>query len=201
VAVNTDGGDYFVINSQFTSDGGGGNRDPHAGFSDSSTMKFSPLVHDGSTWVQKPAVIVDSPYEGDSVLSPSGKLVVSRLAKGDGTAHGYMIRRVDATESGESYDIKIDTALEFLCMPGAKANISYDERFMVTHHYENETSNIYLADLRDGSRFKVTEMPSGVRALFPHFVSNGWIYILVTGDGGDRIIATDAALTIAAANP
>jgi hypothetical protein len=128
-------------------------------------------------------------------------LVVSRYAKGDGTAHGYMIRRVAATPSGESYDVDVDTALEFLCMPGAKANISYDERFMVTHHYENETSNIYLADLRDGSRFKVTEMPAGTRALFPHFVSSGWIYFLVTGDGGDRIIASDAALTVAAANP
>jgi len=201
VAVNIDGGDYVVINSQFTSDAGNSNEDPSAGFSDTSTMKFSPLVHDGTTWVQKPAVVVDSPFEGDSVLSPSGRLVISRVAKGDGTAHGYMIRRVNSVPSGDSYNIDIDDALEFLCMPGAKANISFDERFAVTHHYEGGTANLYLADLRDGTQYQVTNMPAGARALFPHFVSNGWMYFLVTGDEGDRLIASDAALRIAAANP
>jgi hypothetical protein len=201
VAVNIDGGDYFVINSQFTSDSGTSNQDPSAGFSDTSTMKISPLVHDGETWVQKPSVVVDSPFEGDSVLSPSGRLVISRVAKGDGTAHGYMIRRVNAVPSGDSYSIDVDNALEFLCMPGAKANISFDERFMVTHHYENGVSNLYVADLRDGSSVQVTDMPAGTKALFPHFVSSGWICFLATGEDGDRLMATDAALRLAAANP
>lgn len=201
VAVNLDGGDYFVINSQFTSDSGTSNHDPSAGFSDTSTMKFSPLVHDGETWVQKPAVVVDSPFEGDSVLSPSGRLVISRVAKGDGTAHGYMVRKVNAKPAGDSYSIDIDNALEFLCMPGAKANISFDERFVVTHHYENGVSNLYVADLRDGSRVQVTNMPEGTKALFPHFTSSGWIYFLAKGADGDRLMATDAALRLAAANP
>ena len=198
VAVNVDGGDYFVINSQFTSDSGSSNSDPSAGFSDSSTMKITPLVHDGSTWVQKPSVIVDSPFEGDSVLSPSGKMVVSRVAKGDGTAHGYMFRRVVATPSGDSYDVDISKAVEFVCMPGAKGNISYDERFMATHHYENGTANIYVVDLLTGAKAKVTEMPAGTKALFPHFVSSGWLYFLVKGDGNDRVIASDAALRMLA---
>jgi hypothetical protein len=201
VAVNIDGGDYFVINSQFTSDSGSSNLDPSAGFSDTSTMKISPLVHNGDTWVQKPSVVIDSPFEGDSVLSPSGRLVASRVAKGDGTAHGYMIRRVNAVPTGDSYAIDIEHALEFLCMPGAKANFSFDERFIITHHYENGTSNLYLADLRDGSRHKITEMPAGTKALFAHFVSSGWIYFLATGEGGDHLMASDAALRVAAANP
>jgi hypothetical protein len=200
VAVNVDGGDYFVINSQFTSDSGSGNKDPSAGFSDSSTMKITPLVHNGDTWVQKSAVIVDSPFEGDSVLSPSGKMVVSRVAKGDGTAHGYMLRRVDATPSADSYNVDISTAVEFVCMPGAKGNISYDERFMVTHHYENETANIYIVDLLTGAQAQVTNMPAGAKALFPHFVSSGWFYFLVKGDGNDRVMASDAALRLMAAN-
>ncbi|MEZ4458189.1 MAG: hypothetical protein R3E66_00390 [bacterium] len=51
--MSTDGGDYFVINSQFTSDSGNGSSDPSAPFSDTSTMKFSPLVFDGAKWTQK----------------------------------------------------------------------------------------------------------------------------------------------------
>ena len=218
VAVDLDGGDYFVINSQFTSDSGSGNKDPRAPFSETSTMKFSPLVFTGTEWTQKEAVIVKSPYEGDSVLSPSGRLVTSRFAGPDGVALGYMIRRVDATPNAAgSYDINIDHAAQFICGPGAKANISFDERWSVTHVYEDDTANLYVDDLVTGVRTKVTNMPKGRKALFPHFRSDGWIYFLVTGkeqvvgdtedeplpaDGsapGDAAMATDAALRLAAA--
>jgi hypothetical protein len=194
VAVDTDGGDYFVINSEFTSDSGRANEDPKAPFYEGSTMKFSPMVFDGNNWSQKPAVVVDSPYEGDSVLSPSGKMVISRFAGPDGKALGYMIRRVQVTPSGESYDVNIRQAVQFLCLPGAKANISFDERFSVTHVYENETANIYLTDILTGETVKVTEMPAGTKALFPHFRSDGWFYFLAKGGDGDRVLASDAAL-------
>ena len=200
VAVSLDGGDYFIINSQFTSDSGSAsNTDPRAPFSETSTMKFTPLIFDGETWTQKESIVVDSPYEGDSVLSPSGKLVISRFAGPDGTALGYMVRRVATTpNSSGSYDIDIKTPATFVCGGGAKANISFDERFAVTHSYENDTANIYLIDLLDGTRYQVTNMPAGTKALFPHFRSDGWIYFLVKGEGGDRAMATDAALVLAA---
>jgi hypothetical protein len=197
VAVNTDGGDYFVINSQFTSDSGSGSGDPRAPFSEGSTMKFSPMVFDGTEWQQKEQVIVDSPYEGDSVLSPSGKMVISRFAGPEGDALGYMVRRVEATPNGTSYDIDIRTPVQFLCVPGAKANISFNERFSVTHHYENGTANIYLTDLLTAETVQVTDMPEGTKALFPHFRSDGWIYFLAKGET-DTAVASDAALRMMA---
>ncbi len=196
VAVNTDGGDYFIINGEFTSDSGTDNNDPSAPFYEGSTMKFSPLVFNGTDWDQKDAVIVDSPYEGDSVLSPSGKMVVSRFAGPDGVSLGHMIRRVIATPSGSSYSIDISQPAQFICQPGAKSNISFDERYSVTHHYEDGVANIYLSDIKTGETVKVTDMPAGSKALFPHFISNGWFYFLVTTPDGDKAVASNAALVL-----
>jgi hypothetical protein len=200
VAVNLDGGDYFIINSQFTSDSGSGGKDPRAPFAAGAEMKFSPLVFTGTEWKQKPHVTVESPYEGDSVLSPSGRMVVSRFAGPDGVALGYMFRRVQASPTADSYNINIDLPVQFICGPGAKMNISYDERYAVTHAYENETSNLYVSDLLTGTTTKVTNMPAGTKALFPHFRSDGWIYFLVSGPDGDKAMATDAAILLANAS-
>ncbi len=197
VAVDLDGGDYFIINSQFTSDPGSGSSDPRAGFDEGSTMKFSPLVFDGGDWDQKEAITVASPYEGDSVLSPSGRMVVSRFAGPEGAALGYMFRRVDASPSGGSYDVRINQPVRFVCAPGAKANISFDERFSVTHTYENGTANLYLTDLVTIETHQITDMPSGTRALFPHFRSDGWIMFLVQGDGPDRAVGINSAIVLA----
>ncbi len=193
VAVNLNG-DYFIINSQFTSDSGSGNSDPSAGFGEGSAMKFSPLVFDGQDWDQKEAVDVASPYEGDSVLSPSGRLVISRFAGPDGTSLGHMVRRVESAPAGGSYDIRINTPVRFICAPGAKSNISFDERYAVTHHYENGTANLFLTDLVTNNVYRITDMPSDTKALFPHFRSDGWIYFLSTGAGGDAGMAINTAL-------
>jgi len=195
VAVDLDG-DYFIINSQFTSDSGSGNSDPTAGFGEGSAMKFSPLVFDGTDWDQKEAVDVPSPYEGDSVLSPSGRMVVSRFAGPDGNSLGHMVRRVEATPSGGSYDIRISQPVRFICAPGAKSNISFDERYSVTHHYEGGTANLFLTDLLTNQVYRITDMPADTKALFPHFRSDGWIYFLATGDNGDSAMAINAALVL-----
>ncbi len=198
VARGLGGGDYFVINSQFTSDPGGGSSDPRASFGANATMKFTPMIFDGTTYEPMDPVVVDSPYEGDSVLSPSSRMVASRLAGPGGTGLGYVVREVSATPVGDSYVVDTGRELATVCMPGAKANISFDERFMVTHHYENGTANIHLVDLSDGRRYAVTDMGSSGRALFPHFVSNGWIYFLVRdADGSEHIAASDAAIAVA----
>jgi hypothetical protein len=105
---------------------------------------------------------------------------------------------------------------------GAKPNFSFDERFMVTHHYVTDAdavelgfsgasdpgfqayrdkgaSNLYLIDLTTGARTRITGMKPGQYALYPHFRSDGWIYFLVRtpGDAGERIVASDAALVLA----
>jgi Tol biopolymer transport system component len=127
-------------------------------------------------------------------------LVVSRLAGPEGKTLGYVIRRVKTEKFGQNYQIDIDQEVARICFSGAKANISYDERFMVTHHYENDTSNIYLVDLLTGTTHTVTSMPGKVKALFPHFRSDGWFYFLVRdkreGVNVEYMVASDLAVTL-----
>ena len=159
-------------------------------------MKFTPMIHNGSTYEQMKQVIVASPFEGDSVLSPSAQLVASRLAGPNGTSHGYVIRRVTATPSGNSYNIGIGQKLATICTPGAKANFSFDERFIVTHFYRGNRADLLLIDLQSGQELEITNMPAGAYAQFPHFRSDGWIYFLVI-DGNDQYIAaSDAAVRL-----
>ncbi|MCC6996769.1 MAG: hypothetical protein IT370_19310 [Deltaproteobacteria bacterium] len=194
-------GDYFIINSQFTSDSGGSGQDPSASFNASSTMKFSPMVFNGSKYEQLPNVIVDSPYEGDSVLSPSMRLVASRLAGPEGKSLGYVVRKVTATRTGTAYRIGIDQKVATICAPGAKVSFSFDERFFVTHHYDQGGANLWLFDLKDGSKRQITQVPAGQKALFPHFRSDGWIYFLIKGGDREYLAASDAALRLKASNP
>ncbi len=191
-------GDYFVINSQFTSDSGrDATADPRANFNADSTMKFSPMIFNGQVYEQLPAVIVDSPYEGDSVLSPSGELVISRIAGPEGKSLGYSIRRVETEKSNQNYNINIDHQVARFCFSGAKANISFDERFFVTHQYlDDGTANVILGDFANGQTYQVTEMPTGAKALFPHFRSDGWFYFLVRDGEKEFIIASDLAIQL-----
>ncbi|HUH04660.1 MAG TPA: hypothetical protein VML75_21840, partial [Kofleriaceae bacterium] len=198
VARGVGGGDYFIINSQFTSDSGRASRDPSAHFNASSTMKFTPMIFNGSTYEQLGETIVDSPYEGDSVLSPSSQLVVSRLSGPDGVSLGYVVRRVAATKFGDSYSINIGQKLATVCTSGAKASFSFDERFLVTHTYTGGAANLILVDLLTGQRHQITNMPAGTYAEFPHFRSDGWIYFLVIDGSDEYIAASDAAIRLGA---
>jgi len=199
VARGLNGGDYFIINSQFTSDSGGsGKKNPVANFNVGSTMKFTPMVFNGTNYEQLSPVIVDSPFEGDSVLSPSGDLVISRLAGGDdGQSLGYVLRKVEKSKFSNNYLVNIAQEVGRICTVGAKANISFDERFFVTHSYSEEGSNIILFDFMTGQEHQVTNMPTGVRALFPHFRSDGWFYFLIKGGEQEYVLASNLAVVIA----
>jgi hypothetical protein len=215
-----DGGDYFVINSQFTSDNGGGSatlQDPTAGFASGAEMKLTPMVNDGSGFTEGQSVAVSTPYEGDVVLSPSTRLAVSRLAGPNAQQLGYVFHKVNATRTGTGYAI---TAPEVgrICVKGGKPAISFDERHMVFHHYveagdwqslgfssatdptfvalrQKGASNIFIADLLTGQVTRVTNMSPGQYALYPHFRSDGWFYFLVrdSNTGKEYAIASDAA--------
>jgi hypothetical protein len=134
VARGLNGGDYFIINSQFTSDSGrSATKDPVANFDSGSSMKFSPMIFNGTTYEQLSPDVEDSPFEGDSVLSPSTGLVISRQGGGEnGSSLGYVIREVHAQKEGAGYNVTLGDQMARVCLPGAKANISYDERFFVT---------------------------------------------------------------------
>ncbi|MFK7988575.1 MAG: hypothetical protein AB8I08_21325 [Sandaracinaceae bacterium] len=203
VARGLNGGDYFVINSQFTSDSGrSASENPTAPWGNTATMKFTPAIFDGTTYQTGDPIIVDSPYEGDSVLSPSGQLVGSRMNDDpDGTSLGFAIRRVQTNRFGDSYTITLGEPMATVCTEGAKVSFSFDERFFVTHTHTGDTSNLILVDMLEGTTQLITDMPPMSRALFPHFVSNGWIYFLVIDNEGNReYIGASNAAVLAAAN-
>ena len=219
----TNGGDYFVINSQFSSDNPGSavNRDPSTGFASSSTMKLTPMVFDGTHYVGKTPVTTNAPYEGDSVLSPSTRLAISRFGNASGQL-GYVLRKITTTPSGSSYTVSTQEIGRY-CTQGAKPSFSFDEKYIVTHHYVGAndwqdlgftsandptfkdmlakgTSNIILVNIATGVRTRVTNMKPGQYALFPHFRSDGWFYFLVRDNSGSEkkeyAVASDAALTL-----
>ncbi|MGE0547938.1 MAG: PPC domain-containing protein [Kofleriaceae bacterium] len=215
----TDGGDYFAINSGFESDDPGGvvNHDPEAGFGESANITIVPMIFDGTRYTSKPSVESDTPHEGDSVLSPSSKLVISRIGNEDEQV-GYVLRKLNATPNASSYDIST-TEIARYCVKGAKPAISFDEKYFVAHHYVSEAdyadlgyasatdpafqdllskgaSNIILVNMLTGARTRVTTMHPGQYAIYPHFRSDGWIYFLVRDEINDKeyVVGSDAAL-------
>ena len=131
-----------------------------------------------------------------------------------------MLRKVVATQVGTSYTIQVPEIARY-CLSGGKPGFSYDERWIVYHHYVTPTdadaialgftgamdpgflpyktlgaANLYLLDLTTGVTVRITNMRPGQYALFPHFRSDGWIYAVVRDPGVNHeyMVASDAAL-------
>jgi len=217
------GGDHFAIDSQFVSDDGGHvatHKDPDASFSARAGIDFIPLMFDGTRYVAKPKVAIPTAFEGDTVLSPSAKLVLSRVAGPGDQQLGYVLREVIATPAGTSYAISAPEIARY-CFSGGKVGFSYDERWVAFHHYVTASdadaielgftgatdpafmpyvtqgaSNLYLMELATGVRTRITNVHPGQYALFPHFRSDGWIYAAVRDTVANReyMVASDAAL-------
>ncbi|HEY4238582.1 MAG TPA: hypothetical protein VGM88_02160 [Kofleriaceae bacterium] len=217
------GGDYFAIDSLFQSDSGGHSAtfgDTDAGFGSGAQASFSPMMLSNGNYTAKPTVSVNMPYEGDVVLSPSASLTISRFEDQAGT-HGYVLRKVIATPAGSTYTIQAPEIGRY-CIAGEKPAFSYDERWIVFHHYVSPTSdadaqdlgfssaadpgyapyrtqgtaNLYLMSLDTGAKMRITNMSPGQYALFPHFRSDGWIYadVRIAGQQHEYYMANDAAL-------
>lgn len=221
VGAALDGGDYWSVDGGFTSDDGGDQvtlEDPFAGWGSNSSVTLTPMVYDGSSYVPKQAAFVDTPFEGDTVLSPSSRLMISRRSGSGATQRGFVLREVIATPQGQGYDVTAPEIARY-CFNGGKPGFSYDERWVAIHHYIGDAdavslgftsaadpgfapyrsqgaSNIYLLDLLTGNVVRVTHMKPGQYALYPHFRSDGWIYYIVRspGTGSETIVASDAAL-------
>jgi hypothetical protein len=216
----TPGGDYWIVNSQWVGDNGGwgSQGDPYPGFDGSATVRLIPLVHNGVSYDERPTITKQTPYEGDIVLSPAAGMLISRVA-GTNSQAGYRLRQVNATPVGDTYSIEIPVIGTY-CIDGAKPAISYDERWLVLHHYVTDAdavelgftgpndpafqpyrnlgaANLYLVDLLSGDQTRITRMGPGQFALFPHFRSDGWIYFNARTGGGEYIVASDAALLVA----
>ncbi len=215
-------GDYFAIDSEFVSDDGGKSptlADPDTNFGSNGYSSFTPMIWNGTTYSPRTTVNVDTPFEGDTVLSPSAKLTIGRVSGPSDRQLGFVLRKVNATLTGSTYTITSPEIARY-CISGGKPAFSFDERFIVYHHYvtgqdatemgftgpqdpgfapylSQGAANTYLMDLRTGVPIRITNMKPGQYALFPHFRSDGWIYIQVRdGNGHEYTTATDAALIL-----
>lgn len=211
-----DGGDYWAVAGQFVSDNGGG--EPSAGFGASGHSDLSPMIWNGTSYVARPEISIATPFEGDTIISPSAKLLLSRTSF-MGQQSGFTLRKINATPNGTSYDVTVPIIGRY-CVNGGKPGFSYDDRWITYHHWiqPNDwqslgyasasdpefvsrlnagTANVFLLDITTGVTRRITHMNPGQSALFPHFRSDGWLYFIVKDDATpttETIAASDAAL-------
>jgi len=230
LATSLDGSDYWAIHGSYESDNGGFApvlTNPSAAYEADSSVTFTPMVNQGNGYTAGTSTRKILQRQGDPMLSPSGGLLVTRLkgqefnTEADGfdliaaEQSGYALYSVDT--SGGAPEL---TDVGRICTQGGKATFSFDERWMVFHHYvvdadavelgfssadaggfadyqELGSSNLYLVDLTTGESRRLTNMPAGQYALFPHFRSDGWIYFVVrTLENDEYFVASDAALVL-----
>jgi hypothetical protein len=232
LARSVDGDDYWVVFGSYGEDDGGFRNvldNPAAAFETQSNTTLVPMINQGTAFVPGAPVKVSTPLQGDPMLSPSGRLLITRV-KGeerdvvvDGSdvvtaeQSGYALHLVTTAHDGDAYTASLEQVGR-VCINGGKAVLSFDERWMVLHHYVTAAdavelgftgpddpafadyatlgaSNLYLVDLLSGQAQRITNMQPGQYALFPHFRSDGWIYFVVrTLDVHEYFAASDAAL-------
>jgi hypothetical protein len=204
-----DGSRYFMTFSDHENDDGGNEivAPLPAAFGARAVTTFIPMVNDGAAYRAEAAIRVSMPGEGDVVLSPSTKLLVTRFS-GGAKQGGYRVRAVLAAPTATSGALSVQAPLRAqVCMKGGKATFSFDERFLATHQYVDRSepdqatlpqgsSNIVMADLKTGTKVRITKMPAGQYALYPHFRGDGWLYFLVRDmvTRVEYVAATDIAL-------
>jgi hypothetical protein len=204
--------DYFIVNNSFESDDGYG-EDTVPSFGEDQKIEIKVMISLGTEGGYKIGQegTVDAPWEGDTMMSPTTQLTASRIS-GEEKQEGYSIRKINSSLSGSngySFEAK---QIGKICIPGGKANFSFDERYLVTHHYltrkdfpsdaawnpykDKGAADVYVVDLLTGETIRVTKMQPGQLALFPHFRSDGWLYITVRDKNTDKeyYIASDAVL-------
>lgn len=220
VAATLGGGDAWTIDSQFRNDdgghGGGTLNNPAAFFSSEGFLHFTPLINNGNGYTARTPVTLSTPFEGDAVLSPSGKMLVSRVAGPNSAQIGMVLRKVNATLTGNTYAINAPEMGRY-CFNGGKPAFSYDERYLVVHRYVEASdavelgftgandsrfvdylakgaSNIYVIDLLTGATRRITNMRPGEYAVYPHFRADGWIYFVVRAFSYEYLVASGAVL-------
>ncbi len=207
-----EGDRYFVTWGAHENDDGGHDITAPlpAAFDSRATTTFTPMVNNGQSYRAQTPVNVVLPKEGDMMLSPSSLLAATRFGTGQKQV-GYRVRFVKATTS-TSGSLRVDLPLAAeVCLPGAKAAFSFDERFVVTHQYVDHSeadqtglpegsSNIVLADLMTGKQVRITNAKAGEFALYPHFRADGWLYFIVRNMNTrqENVVASDIAVRLAA---
>jgi len=208
--------DYWAVAGQFVSDDAWG--EPSSDFGQSTRAQLTPMLWDGTRYIPKPNIEVPTPYEGDTIISASAKLMLSRTSF-NGAQAGFTLRAINATPSGGSYTVTAPVIGQY-CASGGKPAFSYDDKWLAYHHWIQPddwsslgyasatdpqftarlnagTANIFVIDLSNGIVHRITNMNAGQVAVFPHFRSDGWIYFVVKDQATpnqERVVASDAAL-------
>jgi hypothetical protein len=209
------GGDYWSVNGQFVSDNAGG--EPPAWFDAGSVDYYTAMVWNGTSYTARAHVGVANPYAGDTIVSPSAKLTLSRVAGAGDRQDGFVMKKLVAVPNGGGYTVTTPQVARY-CVNGGKPAFSYDEQYLTYHHWvqpedwqamgyasatdpaftallSSPTANIFLLDLVTGTSRRITSMNPGQEALFPHFRSDGWVYFIVKGvPGGEVVVASNAAI-------
>jgi hypothetical protein len=208
--------DIFVVNNSFASDNPSltaSTQDLQLTAGPESAARIAVGVSTGTEGGYKVSQVteVPMPFFGDTMASRSLELLGSRVA-GDGKMLGYQITRLLPIQNATGYKFAAQQ-LGRICMPGNKANFSFDERFLVTHHYlaredfptdaafeaykATGAADIYMVDFVTGKKTRITNMQPGQFALFPHFRSDGWIYFEVRDSVRKEtyIVVSDAAVS------
>ncbi|MBN8613494.1 MAG: hypothetical protein J0L92_23065 [Deltaproteobacteria bacterium] len=224
VAAGLMGGDYWSVDGSFVSDDGGHDPtldDPMTDFGSDSDTDFTRLVNVADEGFRVMGTTsISTPFEGDAVLAPSGELIINRISGPGGRQLGYVLRGVSFDTSGPTLRAEAPEIARY-CFNGGKPAFSFDEQWMVIHHYlgaadavdlgftgasdpafaeylSQGAANVYLVNLATGARTRLTNMQPGQYALFPHFRADGWIYFTVrtVGQRAEHIVASDALFTV-----
>ena len=218
--------DHFVVNGKFASDNPGQTASDHdlePTFGPDAKAIIRVMFAQGndaeSGYQVKQSVELNTPFEGDIMMSRSSTLLGARVA-GEHGQLGYQVRQVTGTFADNGYKFTLK-GIGRICMAGNKANFSFDERFLVTHHYltredfasdaefakykDKGASDIFITDFVTGKKQRITHMNPGQFALFPHFRSDGWLYFMVRDASGaakkEFIAASDWAIRQTEATP
>ena len=211
-----DGSVSFAANGDYSSDNGGqapsSISNPSATAGPNAKLTVTPIVRHGTGYEFLESVSRTTPYEGDTVISPTSRVVSARIAGPGGEQLGYSMRKVTLVASGGAYSVSLSEP-STVCVQGGKTAHSYDDRFMALHNYSDGgggvgKSDISIVDLYDGTVYRVTDMPAGAFAIYPHFRSDGWMYFLVRDtrpEGSEPnieyVAASDLALVVEKTKP
>jgi hypothetical protein len=209
VGAALDGSTFWMSAGDHVNDDGGNDTfAPSPGFENDAVTYLVPMISDGVSYQPKQVVEVPIPLEGDQILSPSSKLLVTRFGSTPGH-RGFHIRRINTTTSTDNKGVKFAATTDVvgtICGGGSKASLSFDERFVVTHEYVDpaasnglpaKSSNIMMHDLVTGDVIRVTNMKENQFAFSPHFRADGWLYFIVRDmnpGAKETIVASDVAL-------
>jgi hypothetical protein len=113
------------------------------------------MLDSGTTFQTGAATSVATPLEGDPMLSPSGRILVTRLKGRETTTgtgrrrvvtaeqSGYALRLLTPTKNGTNLSASL-ADLGRICLQGGKAVVSYDERWLVIYHYVTANDAVEL---------------------------------------------------------